>query len=380
MTRSLSRGQAAWLGLVVLTCLFLAGAGLTRLAANQGWGEERLELAVCFPELNEVRVGTPVRIRGIDAGEVVALEEVDSADPSEAVTVRVSLLGKYGCRLYNNATARIATVGLLGAKVIAIHPGDPSHGPLQGPIHGSCPRDLAQTVERLQTIADETQQLLGDIRRGQGTLGKLLQDDELYQDLKGLAKEARGVVQRTDQAVTALEKEIPAMKGFVRDGQETLRSIRTGADAIQRLPVIRGYVEDVTSLLVRPSHQRHRLVFAADALFPSGSAVLTAEGREQLRQALPAIMKHRTDESEIVVACFHDPSSRDQTSESALALTRSRSEAVVEYLRAAGVHRTSFWKWNVKLTPVGLGFNPSPVVEPSPGPASRVEVLTFTPP
>lgn len=379
MSQSLARWQAVILGLVVVSAVALGGFGLARIAAKQGLWADTVEVAVGFPEVHDIAAGTPVRIRGVDAGQVVAVEVPDSTDPNAAVTLRLKLDAKYADRLFADATARIQSTGLLGAKVIAIHPGTPAAGPLVGAIRGTATPELADAAAKLRDTAAEAELLLRDIRKSEGTLAKLLKDDDLYRDLKDLTAETRTFVKRADTTVTAVESELPAVRDFVRDGQETLRSIKTGTDAIQKMPVIRSYVENPTSLLVRPAHSRHRMAYLADDLFEPGTAVLSETGRMHLVAASAAIGMVRSDRSEIVIASFHDPEARDQTPDSALGLTRARSDAVAAFLRLTGVHKTSLWKSNVKITPLGMGMSPSPVVETSPQASSRVEVLTFTP-
>ena len=379
MSQSLGRWQAVVLGIVVVSSVALGGFGLARIAAKQGLWADSTEVAVGFPEVHDVAPGTPVRVRGVDAGQVVAIQVPDTADPTAPVMLRLRLDVKYADRLFADATAKIQSTGLLGAKVVAIHPGTPAAGPLVGPITGTAPADLEAAAGKIRDTAAEAELLLRDIRQSNGTLAKLLRDDDLYRDIKELTADSRAMVKRADGAVTAVEKELPAVRGFVRDGQDTLRSIKTNTDAIQRMPVIRSYVENPTPLLVRPDHRRERMMFLADDLFVPGTAILSEAGTGHMTAAATNLRADRTDQSEIVVACFHDPAATDQTPESAMELTRKRSETVAGFFRSLGVHKTSLWKWNLKVTPIGLGMNPSPVVETSPQPPSRVEILLFTP-
>ena len=132
------------------------------------------------------------------------------------------------------------------------------------------PPDLADAAAKLRDTAAEAELLLREIRQSNGTWNKLLKDDDLYRDLKGLAADARVFLKHADGAVVAVEAELPNVRGFVRDGQDTMRSIRGNADALQRMPIIRGYVENAAALLVRPAHRREAMPFRSDDLFPPG--------------------------------------------------------------------------------------------------------------
>ena len=48
---------------------------------------------------------------------------------------------------------------------------------------------------------------------------------------------------------------------FVEDGRETMRSVRANTDAIAKMPLVRGYVEDTTALLVRPTARREAVSY-----------------------------------------------------------------------------------------------------------------------
>ena len=70
MTR-LSRVQSILLGAVVLGCTVTAGVSLAAIAAKQGMWSETMPVIVSFAEAHDVLPGTPVRVRGVDAGQVV---------------------------------------------------------------------------------------------------------------------------------------------------------------------------------------------------------------------------------------------------------------------------------------------------------------------
>ena len=393
MSQSLSRWQAVVLGLVVLAAVGLGGVGVARIAEKQGLWGDTFDVTVGFPEAHDVTPGTPVRVRGVEAGKVVSVEYPADDTPGSTVTLRLEMNAKYKSRLYADATAQIVNSGLLGSKVIAVSPGTPDKGPLaDGRLRGLRPfsfdeaaaelRDTAREVKDLvreaKGTAAEAKELVREVRQSEGTIPKLLKDDDLYRDLKEIAGETRGLLKRANGAVTKVEGEMDNLKGFVTDGRDTLRSVKQGTDAIGRLPIIRGYVEDSAALLVKPAHKRERMTYNAADLFQPGTAVLTDMGRAHLTNAAAWLKGVRDAKSEVVVAAFCDPADKTQTSASAQELTKKQAEAVIEFFKSQGVHKLG-WTTRRKMTPIGLGMSPSPVVEKDPPPASNVQVLLFTP-
>lgn len=393
MSHSLSRWQSVVLGLAVVAALALGGLGVARIASKQGLWADSVDVAVGFPEAHDITPGTPVRIRGVEAGQVVAVEYPVSDSAGAEVTVRLSLQAKFADRLYADATAQIQGSGVFGGKVVAINPGTPEKGKLMnGRLRGLRPFNLDEAVGEIRDVgkeakdmaaevknlAAEAKGLVTDIRGSNGTLMKLVKDDELYRELRELSGEARVVLKRANGAVGAVEAEMGNLQGFVADGRETLRTLKQGGDAISKLPLVRGYVEDPVPLLVRPTHARERMAFAEDDLFQPGTAVLTDAGRTYLQGVGKWLKPVKNNDADVVVAAFHDPADKRQTAASAQELTRKRADAVVEYLKSTGVHKLG-WFARRKMTPLGLGANPSPVVEAQKVPPSRVEVLLFTP-
>ena len=379
MQQNLTRWQSISLAAFVLAAVVIAGWGLASVGGNQGFWAKTTEVTVAFAEPHDISPGTQVRIRGVDAGQVVAIEYPDHDGPGAAVTLRLKLDSKYASRLYADASAQIHSTGLLGGKVIAIQPGDPNTGPLTGgKLAAKTEPDLAQAAAKITETADEAKQLLKDVRTGQGSLGKLLTDDTLYTELTSLTKDSRSMVKRADTAVGHVEDKTADVDKFVKDGRETLRSVKQGTDAVQKMPLIRGYVEDAAALMTRPDCHKEAVVYNTADLFEANSAILTDGGRKHLGEIANWLKSQPNSKSEIVIAALCDPKRGDISPAAAGELTRKQAEAAVEFLKTQKAFRLS-WVSSRKVTPLGLGQGPSPVVEAKPMPASWLQVLLFTP-
>jgi phospholipid/cholesterol/gamma-HCH transport system substrate-binding protein len=197
--------------------------------------------------------------------------------------------------------------------------------------------------------------------------------------LKGLTTDARSAIRRADAAVGSVQGEMANLKGFVADGRDTLRSVKQGTDAIGKMPVIRSYVEDSAGLLVRPTMRRDRQVFPAGDLFLAKTAILTETGVGRLDGVVEWLASVTDARADVVVVAFSDPRDPDQTSASALEMTRKQAEVTVEFFRSRGLHKLG-WTTRRKMTPLGMGQSPSPVVESERLPGSNLQVLLFSPP
>lgn len=401
MTESLSRGQAAVLGVVVVAAVAAGAYGLVRVGDRHAFRDGAAELTVGFPEAHDVGPGMPVRVRGVDAGEVVAVEYPDHDGPGAEVTVRLRVKKELAGRLYADAAARVLSGGVFGSKVVAIDPGRPGAGPLaDGRLKGLPPTGLDEAVADARAFAadaravatevkalaadaratsTEARQLFRDVRDGDGTLGKLVKDDDLYRDLKTLTADARGAVKRVDGAVGAVQGEVASLKGFVSEGRATLQSMKQGTDAISRMPVVRSYVENSAALLVRPDLQRTRRVYQVNDLFLPRTAQIHDVGEVHLDRCMHWFAETGGGKAELVVAVYADPNDAGLTPASALETTRKQAEVVVQFYRDRNVHKLG-WVSRRTMTPLGMGFSPSPVVDNPPVPAANLQLILFSPP
>jgi phospholipid/cholesterol/gamma-HCH transport system substrate-binding protein len=346
VSRTLSRWQALLLGFVVLMGVGLGVTGLFAVGSRGWFGKDPLHVRVGFREVRGVEVGTRVRIQGIDAGEVVAIAPPES--PDGPVILRLALKNEYRRLVRSSSTVQIVSEGMLGSKVLEIHRGAAASRQTDEPAAEDALLESEPSVE-LADVLGQVKQTLQGIQSGDGTLGKLARDPQAYD----------------------------ALLDLLHQGRETVASIGQDADAVKRMPLVRNYVEDATSLLVRPGCERNRRYFAESELFEPNRAVLTAQGRQRLDNLAPWLegMKHKG--SQVVVVAYADP--HQSTPALAQTLTRQQSEAVCDYLKKQHAIQKMGWFSSRKVTPLGQGVHPPPEAERDPLPAARVEVLVFVP-
>lgn len=346
MSRTLSPWQALILGLTVLAGVGLSVAGLFAVGSRGWFGDDPLHVRVGFREIRGVEVGTPVRIQGIAAGEVVGITAPET--PDGPVILRLRLKNQFRRLVRSNSTVQIVGEGMLGGKVIEIHRGSSKAGQTDEPAAEDALLDSEPSTE-LADVLGQVKQTLQGIQKGDGTLGRLAHDPQAYD----------------------------ALLALLQQGRDTMVSIGQSADAVKHMPLVRDYVEDPTALLVRPNCERNRQYFAESELFEPGRAVLTAQGRERLDTLAPWLegMKHKG--SEVVVVAYADP--LQTTPALAPAITRQQSEAVCDYLKKQHAIQKMGWFSSRKVTPLGQGIKPPPIPERDTLPAARVEVLVFVP-
>lgn len=161
-----------------------------------------------FENIEGLRNGASVRFGGIDVGAVKEIKIMDDASGRVEVAMRIKTEIKRFIR--KNSVASIETEGLVGNKIVMITMGSESFEPISdgGIIQSKEPLGFAAVIEETQGILAFTKEMTKDlsevmnkINRGEGTIGKILNDEELYNAATKLTKSA-------DQSLTNLTDDL----------------------------------------------------------------------------------------------------------------------------------------------------------------------------
>ena len=129
MSRSLTRWQAAFLGALVLFGLTLALWGLFLVGDRGALWAEKFTLHAGFRRLEGVAIGTPVRVRGLAAGVVTAVELPAAGRPDEPLTLQLQLDRRFQPLIFTDAIASILQEGMIGARLSKSIPVMPNVAP-----------------------------------------------------------------------------------------------------------------------------------------------------------------------------------------------------------------------------------------------------------
>ena len=182
-------------GSVIIIALVIMTLAMYKLGQAANLFTRRYELVTFLPDVAGLRQGGSVTIAGQLAGVVkdIELMPVD-ADTTKNVKVVFEVNQDLRQQVRADSRARLRTMGLLGDKVLDISIGTPRNSVLtEGDTVASEPTmDYAAILEKgagavddLVALARDLRQLTGGIVRGEGTMGQLLTDRTLYDQLTG---------------------------------------------------------------------------------------------------------------------------------------------------------------------------------------------------
>lgn len=134
----------------------------------------------------------PVRVAGVKVGEV---DKINIFYDEDIMRTRVEVLAwiKKNVAIEKNAIVHVNTLGMLGEKYLEIIPGTQETGFIEenGILIGEDPVMVDLLVEDLKDLADSAGVVMSRLDRGEGTIGRLLAEDTIYEELEAFIKEIR---------------------------------------------------------------------------------------------------------------------------------------------------------------------------------------------
>jgi len=159
-------------------------------------------LKTYLPEVSGLANGAPVRVDGVEVGNVEAIRLVPRTQgkaPEKLKNIEVGMRidKRYQNDILTDSAASLVTEGLLGNRYVNITRGF-TGTPIgdAGVIPGSEEKAMKEVVERsaellgnLTALSSDVQDLIEGVKEGRGSLGKMLTDEQAYYHLnKVLAK------------------------------------------------------------------------------------------------------------------------------------------------------------------------------------------------
>jgi phospholipid/cholesterol/gamma-HCH transport system substrate-binding protein len=247
--------RAARLGAFVIATLAILAIGVFIIGSKQYLFTSTYQLKAQFDNVAGLDAGADVRVGGVHSGTVRAIVLPHRA--GEKVTILMDLDKSTHEIIKQDSVASIETEGLLGNQYLAISFGSAGKADVQdgGLIASEPPLEMAALLEKASAILDTSQQAIQNatnasghldsisakIDGGQGTVGALVNDKQLYSNLAQTTSALNDTVSRAQAGVTDFQENMEALKhnfllrGFFKSrGYED--STELAKNAVQQLP------------------------------------------------------------------------------------------------------------------------------------------------
>ncbi len=243
----------------------VAAVVLLEMAGGSDFFKKGYRLHGLFNTAQELKVGDPVKMAGVPIGKV---EKIGFDQGKVKVTMKVN----QGAEVKTDAKATIRFAGLMGQNFVSINLGTSAAPDLKDGdvIQTTEQADLSAIMQKLDNAAggienlaksfsgDSIQNVLGPmtdflknnnpkltalfgnlqtisdrIAKGEGTIGKLISDDALYQStlktvdtLNKTASDAQGLITDAKSAIGTINGTFGDARGFIADAKGSLGDVK----------------------------------------------------------------------------------------------------------------------------------------------------------
>jgi phospholipid/cholesterol/gamma-HCH transport system substrate-binding protein len=225
-TRSLAWSELK-IGVLTILAVTIAVVTIFMLTGGRGFFWQRYNLKTRFDNVAGLKSGSPVRVAGVEVGTVRSVDTF----VGERIDVALEVNKKVRERITTASIASLGSVSLLGESAVDITPSTkgtpiPEWGYVPA---GTAKGSIADIAAQAQRSAAEITGLVSDIRTGKGTVGKLMTDERLYNELQEFVGSAGALT-----------------KG-IRDGRGTLGKLATDPKAANALEASLTNLERLTA-------------------------------------------------------------------------------------------------------------------------------------
>ena len=208
------------------------------VSGEGGFSWQQYGLKTRFDNIAGLKPGAPVRVAGVEVGSVS-----DTTFDGSRVDVAMRVNRDYQHLITTESVAVLGSVSLLGEAAVDITAATrgteiPEWGYIpSGPPAGSLADVATQATEGIEQLTA----VLADVRGGRGTIGQLLTNDSLYQELNSLVAAAEDVARNMNSGRGTIGRlatnpaAAQALEGALANLQDVTARVRSGEGTLGKL-------------------------------------------------------------------------------------------------------------------------------------------------
>ena len=213
-----SQQQVRWsqlrVGLTVLFASITLAVLIFLMSGPSGLFSRKLLLYAYFDNAGGLRTGAPVRLEGVDIGNVTDIRVI-SQNTLSPVRVQLKVTANYQNDIKKDSLAMLATAGVLGETFVDIDSRQAKLGPvgsgdtlktLNQPDIQDVVRSSQGTLQNIDVLLHRIDRIMAFVESGQGSIGKLIYDDTLYKKLNSSVTEVQTLVTEISQGKGSVGK------------------------------------------------------------------------------------------------------------------------------------------------------------------------------
>jgi phospholipid/cholesterol/gamma-HCH transport system substrate-binding protein len=213
------------IGLFVLLGIVLLIAAVFLIGGKQKLFTTTSLVYAKFSNVSSLKTGAQVQMTGINVGLITKIMLPKHAQDSVLVTMKIE--EDAFPLIHTDSHALITTEGLIGDKFILINVGGDSTRSIKpgATLQGEASKDFSRiydtlnaSVVQVSKLSTEAGEILKAIRTGQGSIGKLVYDDQLYNNLLSIGDNAKASMTQITSSVNNLGTELTNLAARINRG------------------------------------------------------------------------------------------------------------------------------------------------------------------
>ena len=204
-----SQKQVQWaqlrVGLTVLFAAITLGVLIFLMTGTTGLFTKKITLICYVDNAGGLRSGAPVRLQGVDIGNVDSIRVVPNhgITPVE-VRMKVGMKGDVASFIKKDTTVQMSTAGVLGETFVDLDSTQAKGQQAQDgdtlpardvPDIQDVVRSSQGTLQNIDTLIKRADRIMTAVETAQGSIGKLIYDKDLYNNLNQSVGQVQSIIE-----------------------------------------------------------------------------------------------------------------------------------------------------------------------------------------
>ncbi len=201
-----SEKQLRWaqlrVGITVIIASITLAVLIFLMTGTTGLFTKKFTLFAYVDNAGGLRTGAPVRLQGVDIGNVIGIRVVPDHSPYP-VEIKMKVSSKYADFLKSDSVVMLSTAGVLGETFVDIDSRAAQGSPVKDgmtlqaqavPDLQDVVRSSQGTLQNVDILLKRADRIFAAVESGQGSVGKLIYDKSLYTNLNSAVREMQGIL------------------------------------------------------------------------------------------------------------------------------------------------------------------------------------------
>ena len=225
------------LGIFIVAGLALFVIALFYIGSKENLFTKTFNVYSIFPNVSGLTQGNSVQFAGINVGTIQSIESI----ATDKVKVNMNIVSNVKKFIKKDSEASINSDGLVGNKVLAITSGSVNSPSIEDgdSVHSITPVSIGDIVKNLnestkgaEQISKDLAEIVSKVNNGEGTLGKLINNSDVFNSLDSLMNSFSGSSANINKILAQASTTIELVTNDIRKLQGSIDTITRNVSGI----------------------------------------------------------------------------------------------------------------------------------------------------